>query len=70
MLIPYVGVPLYILFGGRKFRRMAGRKRALFDVPKESSTDRSDELRTIERVLSTGGMPPAAISPSGKAEQK
>jgi cardiolipin synthase len=29
VLIPYVGIPLYLVFGGRKFRREAGRKKAL-----------------------------------------
>lgn len=29
VLVPYVGVPLYLMFGGRKLRRMAGRKASL-----------------------------------------
>ena len=31
LLLPYVGVPLYIMFGGRKMQRMARRKAA--DLP-------------------------------------
>ena len=29
VLIPYVGVPLYLMLGGRKMRRVAGRKRSI-----------------------------------------
>jgi cardiolipin synthase len=32
-LIPYVGVPLYLLFGGRKLRRLVARKSRLAPVP-------------------------------------
>jgi cardiolipin synthase len=58
-LIPYVGVPLYILIGGRKFRRMAGRKQALFDLPGPRRSHYGGIRGTIERILSTAGMPPA-----------
>lgn len=46
VLIPYVGVPLYLLFGGRKLQRLVARKSrispsldgmALIDVPSQSS---------------------------------
>src|SRR5262245_53309844 len=30
VLIPYVGVPLYLMFGGRKMRRMAQRKGSVY----------------------------------------
>lgn len=32
VLIPYVGVPLYLLFGGRKLRRLAARKSLVYPV--------------------------------------
>src|SRR5262249_2400951 len=30
LLLPYLGVPLYLMFGGRKMRRMAGRKEPVY----------------------------------------
>ena len=30
LLLPYIGVPLYIMFGGRKMRRMARRKQPIY----------------------------------------
>ena len=33
VLIPYVGVPLYLLFGGRKLKRLVARKSRLAPVP-------------------------------------
>jgi len=33
VLVPYVGVPLYLLFGGRKLRRLLARKSRLAPVP-------------------------------------
>jgi cardiolipin synthase len=37
VLLPYVGVPLYLTFGGRKTRRMAGRKRPVYTAPGDES---------------------------------
>ena len=31
-LLPYLGVPLYLMFGGRKIRRMAGRKQPVYQT--------------------------------------
>ena len=57
LLLPYVGVPLYLMFGGRKMSRMAGRKERMY----HASTAR--ELGILEgqteRLLSSYGVPPA-----------
>jgi len=37
VLIPYVGVPLYLLLGGRKLRRLAARKSRLSPVPSDAA---------------------------------
>jgi len=37
-LIPYVGVPLYLLLGGRKLRRLVARKSRLSPVPAKGTT--------------------------------
>ena len=39
VLIPYVGVPLYILFGGRKMNRMAARKQRVYAPGTPSKAD-------------------------------
>lgn len=57
LLIPYLGVPAYLLFGGRKLYRWAGRKRYLYE--RISGTDDPRPENLIERVLLTAGMPPA-----------
>ena len=33
VLIPYIGVPLYLIFGGRKLKRLVARKSRLAPVP-------------------------------------
>lgn len=58
VLVPYVGVPLYLLFGGRKLRGVEGHKAVLFPPPK--TTPHTSKLATAtERVLTTAGQPPA-----------
>src|SRR5262245_46654637 len=57
LLLPYVGVPLYLMLGGRKMRRMARRKRPMYakleDIP-------LGELGgATERVLQSHAVPPA-----------
>jgi len=57
LLIPYIGVPAYLLFGGRKFARLASRKK---DLPRpEAKTLQSSIKCSTENVLVTSGMPPA-----------
>ena len=61
ILIPYVGVPLYLLFGGRKIRRLAQRKRPVLPrlpgVPGVSPEIAG--LPTAHTVASTGAGAPS-----------
>ncbi len=64
LLLPYIGVPLYIMFGGRKMKRMARRKAA--DLPpcggcqwRRSVRDREPAARFVWRAA---GQPPATGS--------
>jgi cardiolipin synthase A/B len=57
LLLPYVGVPLYIIFGGRKVRRMAGRKLPIYHVSDAARSD--DHGNAVERLLASYGVPPA-----------
>jgi len=57
VLIPYIGVPLYLLLSGRKLGLRTGRKRALYDVGAACGFEEGAP-RDIERVLLAAGMPP------------
>ena len=57
LMLPYVGVPLYIMFGGRKIKRMARRKQLIFHQRPEPNRD--DECGTVNRLLASYGVPPA-----------
>ena len=57
VLIPYVGVPLYIFFGGRKLRRMAARKSPVYAGGAQRTAPAID-LDT-ERLLRSFGIPEA-----------
>lgn len=54
VLIPYVGVPLYLVFGGRKLRRRASLKAPLY--PPLTAPEVSDG--TFSRMLCSLGAPP------------
>jgi cardiolipin synthase len=54
-LIPYVGVPLYLMFGARKMRRLARGKEALY-LPSSKSLP-ADTGHAIERILCSAGAP-------------
>ena len=58
VLIPYVGVPLYVLFGGRKFRRVRERKSDLFEADTAPEPEPMPPLCLADRVLRTGISPP------------
>jgi len=58
VLVPYVGVPLYIMFGGRKLKRMAARKRRVY-APKPSQKAGAIDVDT-RRLLESHGVPPAS----------
>jgi cardiolipin synthase len=50
MLVPYVGVPLYLMFGGRKMRRMARQKAQLPIKGRPDGYRESDEKRPLAAV--------------------
>ena len=58
LLMPYIGVPLYLMFGGRKMRRMARRKQRVYG---QSSIDASRKPLggNAEKLLNSFGIPPA-----------
>jgi cardiolipin synthase len=53
---PYVGVPLYVMFGGRKMNPMARRKAGIYSRSPEAGQDASEG--GIERLLASYGVPP------------
>jgi cardiolipin synthase len=54
VLIPYVGVPLYLMFGGRKLKRQAALKSRLYPTPVSLGADDG----SIARMLCASGAPP------------
>ena len=62
VLVPWVGVPLYLLLGGRKLRRLAERKtRLLPRLPHGTSSPLPvAESPTTQTIISAGGTPPVA----------
>ena len=59
VLVPYLGVPLYFLIGGRKHRRMAARKEVLY--PGLGELSHENVTNSIERILLTGGAPRTTV---------
>jgi cardiolipin synthase len=53
VLIPYVGVPAYLVFGGRKLRQRAASKTQLYPLPADGVQGSS----TIARMLCASGAP-------------
>ncbi len=62
ILVPWVGVPLYLLLGGRKLRRLAERKSRLRPtLPVGSQSPfRSTDSPIVHTIVSAGGAPPVA----------
>jgi cardiolipin synthase len=61
ILIPYVGVPLYLLFGGRKLKRLSSRKSPITPTLEGSSApfDLAGQLLpTVQTINSSGACPP------------
>ena len=56
LLLPYIGVPLYIMIGGRKMKRMAQRKEPIFHAKADSH--RHDHGGNVDRLLASYGVPP------------
>ena len=69
LLMPYVGVPLYLIFGGRKMRRRAETKEPVYRSPVEFPSGTTDGA--LERILGSHGVRPAcsgnrvAVVPNG-----
>lgn len=57
VLIPYVGVPLYLLFGGRKLRRLVARKSRLAPVPSDAAV--------VTTAAAAGAIAQALVHESG-----
>lgn len=60
VLVPWVGVPLYLLLGGRKLRRLAERKSRLRPTlpPGTAHPFPLTESATTQTIISAGGAPP------------
>ena len=60
ILMPYVGVPLYLLIGGRKLRRIAGRKSRLLPTLPGAVAGPPPPLApaVADTVVGAGGAPP------------
>ena len=71
LLLPYVGVPLYIIFGGRKVRRLARLKQPIYQQNSSARTG-TDCDGAVERLLASYGVPPPSagncleLVPSGE----
>ncbi len=59
LLLPYVGVPLYVMFGGRKMNPLARRKARIYSRSPEVGQPSSGG--GIERLLASYGVPPARM---------
>lgn len=57
ILLPYAGVPLYLIFAGRKIRRLIRSKAQLYS-PEAHGVPKGLHHGDVERVLSGAGMPP------------
>jgi cardiolipin synthase len=57
LLLPHIGVPLYVMFGGRKMNPMARRKERIYSRP-PTGIERANGVGT-ERLLASYGVPPA-----------
>jgi cardiolipin synthase len=58
VLLPYVGVPLYLLLGGRKMRRVVASKEKI--LLSDRAVDRASGACPMDRLLMTYGIPGAA----------
>lgn len=59
-LIPYIGVPLYLVFGGRKIKQAKKKKNLLYPVSQHNLPQRNF-LNDTERILIACQMPPATL---------
>ncbi len=59
LLLPYLGVPLYLMFGGRKMRRMAQKKAKVYASEPPVEVDAEVPGGAIEKILHSFGIPSA-----------
>src|SRR5210317_1434145 len=64
LLLPYVGVPLYLIFGGRKMQRHINRKGKIDLVSDHQIPD--NETTPIDRFLRTYNIPGAESGHRGR----
>ncbi len=57
LMFPWVGVPLYLMLGGRKMGRLARRKEEIYHRPPGPSDN--DHGSAVGRLLASYGIPPA-----------
>jgi cardiolipin synthase len=60
VLIPYIGVPLYLVFGGRKLRKLVARKSRLAPVPSRETSLHSNSAKGAvpHALVLSGACPP------------
>jgi len=58
LLIPYIGVPLYILFGGRKIKQVRKDKSELYGARAAPGAETMAPLCLADRALRSGALPP------------
>jgi cardiolipin synthase A/B len=58
IFMPYVGVPLYMMLGGRKMRKRAGRKEQVYHHRRRAPEETTGG--PAERILQSFGVPPAS----------
>ncbi len=56
--VPYIGVPLYLIFGGRKVKQLAARKAQLCPVIPNAATSPSADKSVARVLLLNGACPP------------
>lgn len=56
--VPYLGVPLYLMFGGRKLRQLAARKAPLSPVPTVAPFDTVEQTFAARVFTRNGASPP------------
>ncbi len=59
VVVPYIGVPAYLLFGGRKLRHRADRKKKLYAKDSSLESKGGKHRCDSEQVLVSSGLPPA-----------
>lgn len=57
ILVPYLGVPAYLLFGDRKLRRLSRRKEKIYGLSSEPISGSQPSRPRINRLLASYGLP-------------